>query len=128
MVVDDTYVDRYIAERNIRKYDFAEEIIFKDSAKNALDYLEEFSNKPDELPQIIFLDVRMPEMDGFGFLEEFAKLSESIKTKCNIVMLSTSINPNDTELARANKYVSQILIKPLDLATINSIKVKNSLL
>jgi len=114
MVIDDNQIDRYIATRNIQKYRFAEEVIAKESARTALEFLKLLSEDVEKLPQLIFLDIRMPEIDGFGFLEEYEKLPEEVKTKCVVMMLSTSLNEGDHEKAKNNKYVKRFLNKPLD--------------
>ena len=114
MIIDDTYVDRYVAERNILKYGIAGEVVSKDSAKAGLDYLKSCESNPKLLPELIFLDIRMPEMDGFGFLDEYEKLPESVKGNCVVMMLSTSLNPEDHDRVKSNKYVSRFLNKPLD--------------
>jgi CheY-like chemotaxis protein len=114
MVIDDNLVDRYVARRNLLKYSFAEEIIEKGSANMALEFLRSLEGSGELLPQFIFLDIRMPEMDGFDFLEEYQKLSDSIKLNCVVIMLSTSLNPNDIERVKMNKYVKRFINKPLD--------------
>ena len=114
MVIDDNEIDRYIANRNITKYDFAEEVITMESSRGALSFLGSLKDTPDQLPQLIFLDIRMPEIDGFGFLEEYEKLPDSVKQNCIIMMLTTSLNPTDHERAANNPYVSKFLNKPLD--------------
>jgi len=112
LVIDDTAVDRYIAQKTILKHYFAQEVIVKESAHGALDYL--LNCATEDLPQLIFLDIRMPDIDGFGFLEEYEKFSDVIKATCIVMMLSTSLNPGDHERARNNKYVNRFLNKPLN--------------
>lgn len=122
LVIDDNETDRYIASRNLRKYAFADEIVTISSAKEALIYLKSFTNNPELLPNFIFLDIRMPEMDGFEFLEQYAKLSEVIKLNSIIMMLTTSLNEEDHEKAKNNKYVKRFMNKPLDKENLESLK------
>ncbi len=116
LVIDDNITDRYIANRIIQKYEFSQEIILKESALKALEYLLSLQNTPELLPQLIFLDIRMPEMDGFGFLDEYAKFPDSIKSNCVIMMLSTSLDPEDHQRVEKSPFVNRFLNKPLDKA------------
>ncbi|CAN5637563.1 hypothetical protein BH11BAC2_BH11BAC2_11430 [soil metagenome] len=121
LVVDDTQIDRYVAERNIKRHHFAEEVILKESARSALEYLNSLADTPEELPTFIFLDIRMPEIDGFGFLMEYEKLPEVIRLHCIIVMLSSSLDQNDHERARNNRYVNNFFNKPLNKEQLDKI-------
>ncbi|SHN31999.1 response regulator [Chitinophaga sp. CF418] len=113
MVVDDAEIDRFLAKKVLTKHAFAREVLPLDSATNALNYLSENQENKEALPDLIFLDINMPKMNGFDFLEEYKKLPESVKKKCIIVMLSSSLLPEDRELAMNNPYVCQFLNKPL---------------
>lgn len=113
MVVDDAEIDRFLAKKVLTKHAFAREVLPLESAVNALDYLADNQENKDALPDLIFLDINMPRMNGFDFLEEYKKLPETVKKKCIIVMLSSSLLPEDRELALNNPYVCQFINKPL---------------
>src|ERR1700679_3735338 len=107
MVIDDNDIDLYIAEQCINFYGFAEKIVLQKSAKGALEYLLSLKDTPDEVPDVIFLDIRMPEIDGFGFLEEYEQLPEIVRKNSIIMMLSSSLNHEDHERAEKNKFVNR---------------------
>ena len=114
MVVDDNQIDLYIAEMVMATTKFAEQVICVGSAREALDYLRPLNDRPDELPHLIFLDINMPEMTGFDFLNEYERLPENIRKKCIIMMLTTSLDENDRKQAEENVFVQRFLNKPLD--------------
>lgn len=121
MLIDDNELDNFITKKLIETEHFAEKVTVHQSALNALDDLK--SMTLDKLPQIIFLDIMMPNMDGFGFLEEFEKLDDSIKRTCKILMLSTSESFKDLNKANQNKYVYKFLNKPLNKAVVDAINI-----
>lgn len=114
MVIDDNQIDLYIAEMVMSTTKFAEKVICMGSAKEALDYLIPLNDRPDEVPHLIFLDINMPEMTGFDFLNEYKNLPEAIRKKCIIMMLTTSLDENDRKQAEGNVFVQRFLNKPLD--------------
>lgn len=114
LVIDDNPTDRYIAKRMAEKYHFAEEIVLQESALEALKYIKSLESTPELLPQFIFLDINMPGMNGYEFLEEYANLSETIKMNCIILMITTSLHPDDFKRAEENPCVFRFLNKPLD--------------
>ena len=75
MLVDDNDTDNFISKRIIEITNFAEEVIVKSSGKSALDYLNDNAGEVANLPEIIFLDINMPIVDGFVFLYEFEKFA-----------------------------------------------------
>ena len=111
MLIDDNSIDNYIAKIVTEKENIAETITVKSSAIEALDYLK---NKEGDFPELIFLDIKMPIMDGFGFLQEFSKFSVDKKADCAIVMLSSSISKMDMDVAENNQHVIDYLSKPIN--------------
>ncbi|MEO8148895.1 MAG: response regulator [Bacteroidia bacterium] len=121
MVVDDTQIDRYIATHTLKKNQFAKECIEFDMATKAIQFLDENSDDHDKLPQLIFLDIRMPEMDGFQFLEQFAKLPPSVN-EIHVIMLSSSLDPADHVRAESIDAVKMFINKPLNKINLEEIK------
>lgn len=113
MVIDDSHFDRLIARKVIQLSRFAEEVITIDSALGGIYYLNSNMDSPEEIPEIIFLDIRMPTVDGFGFLKEFENSPKLLHEKCKIYMLSSSLDPEDIKRANKCKYVHGFISKPL---------------
>lgn len=122
LVIDDNPVDRYVAERVFKKYAFSEEVVCLESAKEALAYLLSLKDSPEQLPNFIFLDIMMPEMNGFEFLDAYETLPEIIKKSCIIMMLTTSMHEEDQVKANKNPYVSMYLNKPLNASAIKALE------
>jgi len=108
LLIDDNYIDNFVTSRLLENCGFAENIVISQSSSEAIESLRNGKVTPD----VIFLDLRMPVMDGFEFLVEYDKL-EIEKDSVKIFMLSSSLDPNDMRRSLANKYVTQFLHKPL---------------
>lgn len=115
MLVDEDEIDNIINQKIMESNNFSERILVFQAGQDALDYLQKHRNEPDNLPEIIFLDINMPIMDGFQFLEEFEKLEKGIvHDKSKVIMLSSSISPKDIDRAASNRFVKKYLNKPLN--------------
>ncbi|TAE50932.1 MAG: response regulator [Bacteroidetes bacterium] len=121
MLVDDNEIDNIINEKIIEANHFAESILVFQTGQEALDYLNANQQDADMLPEILFLDINMPIMDGFQFLEEFEKFSSVVHEKSKIIMLSSSISPKDIDRAAGSRYVKKYLNKPLNSRYLDAI-------
>lgn len=113
MLVDDNPDDNFIHERVIRKTECAEEVLTMESAIDAIDFLRAKKDQPDGAPELVIIDINMPMMNGWEFLEEYGQLGEETKKRTKVVMLSTSNNPDDMQKAAAILHLSSFRIKPL---------------
>ncbi len=113
LLIDDNDIDNFINERMITTNHFSSRVIVKNSGEEALKFLRDHASGTD-LPKIIFLDLNMPVMDGFAFLEEFEKLPDNLKAQCKVIVLSSSISPEDINRASTNQYVVKYVNKPLN--------------
>jgi CheY-like chemotaxis protein len=126
MLIDDNEIDNLINQKMIEASSITENIYTHTGAKSAIEFLrniERLDVVDKVLPDLIFLDIDMPLMDGFQFLEEFEKLSNVIKTKCKIVMLTSSINPQDFSRSKKYENVKLYLNKPLSHDNLASLDV-----
>ena len=112
LIVEDNPIDVFINTRVVEQSGLSKEVMAIQSASEALDFLTKRAANSD-LPNIIFLDIRMPDLDGFEFLQEFSELPQRVLELCKIVMLSSTIDPLELEKARNSPFVLAFIPKPL---------------
>jgi CheY-like chemotaxis protein len=113
MIIDDNIIDIYITSRMITKNNFGKNVLQYTAAQEALKYLQDNQHDVSELPQIIFVDIYMPLMSGFEFLEEFDKLSDSLKNYCKVYIISSTIDSEDIARSNNNTNVVSFHVKPI---------------
>jgi response regulator RpfG family c-di-GMP phosphodiesterase len=119
LLIDDNYIDNFVTRRILESSNFADEVIVSQSAMDAIKLLQSGKLTPD----VIFLDIRMPMMGGFEFLQEYDKLDIEGKQSIKIFMLSSSLDPTDFKKSSNNKYITQFIHKPLTQKTLDDICV-----
>ncbi|MDA3886983.1 MAG: response regulator [Candidatus Delongbacteria bacterium] len=113
MLVDDNKDDNFFHEREIKKANLETAVIVKESGTDALEYLHSMIETSNTKPTLIFLDINMPGMNGWEFLDEYSKLDKIIQSGMIIVMLTTSDNPETQARAMSWSSVSEYITKPL---------------
>ena len=112
LLVDDSYVDNLINRKMIQSNNFARTVTVIDSPIKALAYIQQCVDE-GTLPEVVFLDIRMPEMDGFQFLETMNNIPGVQQANLKIYMLSSSLDPEDLKQIAGNNLVSKFISKPL---------------
>jgi len=120
VLIDDSDIDLFIQRRFLEVYEFSSELVLYKSASEALNWLKRLNGETP--PDVIFLDLNMPEIDGFSFLRSFNDLPEKIKNKSRIVVLTSSNSMQDRDQAFQNKNVIQFITKPLKQTDIEELK------
>ncbi len=125
LLVDDNDTDNFISKRIIEITKFARRVEVKSSGKGALDYLKEHQDDLNNIPNLIFLDINMPIVDGFVFLYEFEKFNELVRSKSKVIILSSSDNKRDIDKIVNNNHVIKFITKPLTEVALDEIRLNN---
>jgi len=118
MLIDDHYPTNYYHELIIKEMGCIEGLITKDSAIDALDYFKSIDNKKIFAPNLVFLDIHMPKMNGWEFMDKYALLPPLNKAEHVIVMLSTTFYKAENDRIENNPDISGFMTKPLTKETI----------
>ncbi len=124
MLVDDNRDDNYYHERIIKKSNAANKVVIKESGLEALHYLKSAGGTENPRPDLIFLDINMPGMNGWEFLEEFRKLDKNLQSKMVVIMLTTSVNPEDEAMAMTYDLLADFKTKPLTKEMLEDVLTK----
>jgi CheY-like chemotaxis protein len=122
LLVDDDEINNFISIKLIKKALLNTEIMACLNGKFAIDQLVEIQRKdPDKMPDYILLDINMPIMNGWEFLDEFKRLNIDSVGKCKIFIISSSVFSNDINKARSYPLVKDFISKPLNVDKIREL-------
>ena len=125
LIIDDDDISNYISQKLIEQCNVADKIISYDNAKEALKYLEDCFNSSSEIPDLILLDINMPLMNGWDFLECLKEKAAIKKNKTSVYILSSSLYSKDFDTASKFNLVSGYVVKPLSKQKILEISKGN---
>jgi CheY-like chemotaxis protein len=126
LLIDDSEIDVLVNRRLIELTRFASSITITRTAEEALHFLIEECNSESAIPDWIFLDMHLPIMSGFDFIEEFKKLSPSITGKSKIIILSVFQQQEKLQIVFENKFVAGQIDKPLTQKALQDLAANKS--
>jgi CheY-like chemotaxis protein len=114
LLIDDDTVNNFIVTKNIELAGITKRIHTCLNGKDGIIFLDDCLEKREEhLPDVILLDINMPVMDGWDFLNEFGKYPESVQERVRIYVVSSSVHMADIERSRQYRCVKDFISKPI---------------
>ncbi|WP_299703072.1 response regulator [uncultured Pontibacter sp.] len=130
LLIDDDDTTNFLNQRLLERMQVTDNIRTFVNGKQAFDYLYNVSNTNYEhadenyfQPELIFLDISMPVMDGFEMLDLYERLNPEFREKIVLAVLTTSTHPQDTDAAK--KYSAEYLTKPLTADKVSALIKKH---
>lgn len=114
LLIDDDDAANFLHRTFVEEAEVAEKIVTKEDGKQAIEFLSEAVDGKYPKPDLIFLDINMPIMDGWQFLKKYKELPSEAKGRIVLFMLTTSLNPEDRKRADTETEVNGFKTKPLD--------------
>lgn len=124
-VVDDDDIFMIIARKMIGICAPDWQIMEFVNGERMLEYMNQNLNSEEQLPDLMLLDINMPVMDGWMFLEEYQKIKDKLVKQNRIYLTSSSIDSKDTERAKKNPLLQDYIVKPLSPEIIKKITTQN---
>lgn len=112
LVIEDNVIDQIITSKLLKKVPGVQQVSIANNGKEGIQWIHNYHAKQDEI-LIILLDIKMPVMDGFGFLAEYENLKDELKKQTQIFILSSTQNTDEINRGNNNQHVKSVLSKPL---------------
>ena len=123
VLIDDDEVNNFVCESIIKNENFAEEVLSFQCAEEAVAHLQRaVEDGSVAFPDLIFLDINMPGMDGWKFIDEYRRLPEEMTKRCCLFMLSSAVDRKDIICAKSHEEVKDFFSKPLSVEILHFIR------
>src|ERR1700749_2246245 len=113
LMIDDNPIEHMIMQRLFDKFHLFPGAEHSTDARSCMDSIGSHYLTPKTLPDVIFLDLNMPEFTGWEFLEEFNGIYKKMKKPVDVYIMSSSINPEDRKLVNKYDFVKAMISKPI---------------
>jgi CheY-like chemotaxis protein len=120
-IVDDDEIYKFTMRKTIEMNKLARKVLIFSDGEEALDFITDNLGNNQDLPDVIFLDINMPIMDGFQFMQEYIKIKPRVGKKITIYMVSSSVDADDIEKANEISDIAGYFIKPIKASELNDI-------
>jgi response regulator of citrate/malate metabolism len=114
-IIDDDPMSSFYIKRLAELGELASIITIYDKARGAVDYLLHHKQSAQHLPDVILLDIYMPDLDGWGFMVEFDKIKDQLSKEVDVYIISSSSHPKDIHRADSSPEVKAYLQKPITM-------------
>jgi CheY-like chemotaxis protein len=121
VLIDDNPIDHYIMRTMLYNNAVCKQATYTYDGSMILEFMEEYKSDTNRLPDVIFLDLTMPDFSGWDFLDRFEKLKDSLNKSVELYVMTSSVRESDKE--RSSKYgcVNSFISKPLSRQVLNNI-------
>jgi response regulator of citrate/malate metabolism len=126
MLIDDNKIDLFIHTEFIKQMNISHTILEYAFASDALSFLK--NNEVDKWPNLVLLDIHMPIMNGFDFLEKYAEFPLSYREKCKVIIVSSSLDTGDKLKSKENPYVLELIEKPMNTDKLKKILIEHKVI
>jgi CheY-like chemotaxis protein len=120
-IIDDDPMSSFYIKRLAELGELANIITIYDKAHGAVEYLLHHKKSVEHLPDVILLDIYMPEMDGWAFLQQYATIKDQLSKKISIYIISSSNHPKDLNRAESFQDVKDYLVKPVTIDVLKKV-------
>jgi CheY-like chemotaxis protein len=120
-IVDDDSIYRFTMVKTLESTKFPMDIMVFSDGEEAINFMLDNIDENSKYPDVIFLDIDMPIMDGFQFMEEYIKIKPRVGKKITIYMVSSSMDPLDIERANTISAISDYIVKPIGVGRLKKI-------
>lgn len=113
-IIDDDDIFRFILKKHIENQNLAEVILMFENGEQAIQHFLEFAGDAEKLPDVVFLDINMPVMNGWDFVTAYHNVRRKLAKDATIFMISSSVDDRDVSRAKHTEVIADYLTKPLD--------------